>query len=173
MRKGRAGTMTHDYRRNGTVDLFAALNVGTGEVIHACRAHHAGADVLAFFKLIDASVDPDLEIHVVLDNLSAHKSPELTRWLAHPRRKRWHLHFTPTSSSWLNVIERWFRELTERRLRRGSFSSVNELLDAIYDWAAHWNRDPKPFIWHKTAAEIAKVPRGRAALAQVKSATHH
>lgn len=174
MKKGRAGTMTHDYRRNGTVDLFAALNMGTGEVIHACRAHHTGADVLAFFKLIDANVASDLEIHVVLDNLSAHKSPEVTRWLAHPKRKRWLLHFTPTSSSWLNLIEWWFKELTDRRLRRGSFSSVGDLLDAIYDWAAHWNRDPKPFIWHKTAEEIvAKVRRGRAALAQVKSATHH
>ena len=174
MKPGRAGTMTHDYKRNGTVDLFAALNVGTGEVIHACRKKHTAADVLAFFKLIDANVPRDLDIHVVLDNLSAHKAPEVTDWLAHPRRKRWHLHFTPTSSSWLNLIERWFKELTDRRLRRGSFSSVDQLLDAIYDWAHHWNADPKPFAWHKTAEEIiTKVQRGRAALTQAKSATDH
>ena len=174
MRPGRAGTMTHDYKRNGTVDLFAALNVGTGQVIHACRKKHTAADVLAFFKLIDASVPRDLDIHVVLDNLSAHKAPEVADWLAHPKRKRWHLHFTPTSSSWLNLIERWFKELTDRRLRRGAFASVDQLLDAIYDWAHHWNADPKPFVWHKTAEEIiTKVRRGRAALTQAKSATHH
>jgi transposase len=174
MKPGRAGTMTHDYKRNGTIDLFAALNVGTGEVIHACRKKHAAADVLAFFKLIDANVPRDLDIHVVLDNLSAHKAPEVTNWLAQPRRKRWHLHFTPTSSSWLNLIERWFKELTDRRLRRGVFASVDQLLDAIYDWAHHWNADPKPFIWHKTAEEIiTKVRRGRAALTQAKSATDH
>jgi transposase len=172
MKPGRAGTMTHDYKRNGTIDLFAALNVGTGEVIHACRKTHTAADVLAFFKLIDANVPRDLDIHVVLDNLSAHKAPDVTEWLAHPRRKRWHLHFTPTSSSWLNLIERWFKELTDRRLRRGVFASVDQLLDAIYDWAHHWNADPKPFIWHKTAEEIiTKVRRGRAALTQAKSAT--
>ena len=174
MKPGRAGTMTHDYKRNGTVDLFAALNVATGEVIHACRKKHTAADVLAFFKLIDANVARDLDIHVVLDNLSAHKAPEVANWLAHPRRKRWHLHFTPTSSSWLNLIERWFKELTDRRLRRGTFSSVPDLLDAIYDWAHHWNADPKPFVWHKTAEEIiTKVRRGRAALTQAKSATDH
>ena len=174
MKPGRAGTMTHDYKRNGTVDLFAALNVGTGQVIHACRKKHTAADVLAFFKLIDANVPRDLDIHVVLDNLSAHKAPEVAAWLAHPRRARWHLHFTPTSSSWLNLIERWFKELTDRRLRRGAFSSVADLLDAIYDWAHHWNADPKPFVWHKTAEEIiAKVRRGRAALTQAKSATDH
>ncbi len=170
MKPGRAGTMTHDYKRNGTVDLFAALNVGTGEVIHACRKRHTAADVLAFFKLIDANVPRELDIHVVLDNLSAHKAPEVADWLAHPRRKRWHLHFTPTSSSWLNLIERWFKELTDRRLRRGAFSSVPDLLDAIYDWAHHWNADPKPFVWHKTAEEIiTKVRRGRAALTRAKS----
>ena len=174
MKPGRAGTMTHDYKPNGTVDLFAALNVGTGEVLHACRKKHTAVDVLAFFKLIDANVPGDLDIHVVLDNLSAHKAPEVTDWLAHPRRKRWHLHFIPTSSSWLNLIERWFKELTDRRLRRGTFSSVPDLLDAIYDWAHHWNAEPKPFVWHKTAEEIiTKVRRGRTALTRAKSATHH
>jgi transposase len=174
MKPGRAGTRTHDYKRNGTTDLFAALNVATGEVLYDCRKHHKGADILAFFKLLDAHVPRDLAVHVVLDNLSAHMGPEVTKWLDHPNRARWHLHFTPTSSSWLNLIERWFKELTDRRLRRGSFSSVAELVDAIELWAEHWNDDPKPFVWHKTAAEILeKVRRGRAALAQVNSATHH
>jgi transposase len=173
MTPGRAGTMTHDYKRNGTTDLFAALNVGTGEVLTDCRNHHTGADVLRFFKLIDLHVDKDLEIHVILDNLSAHKSPEVKKWLAHPARARWHLHFIPTSSSWLNLVERWFKELTDRRLRRGAFTSVANLIDAIETWVEHWNDDPKPFVWHKTAEEIiTKVRRGRAALAQVESATH-
>ncbi len=174
MKPGRAGTMTHDYRRHGTTDLFAALNVATGEVLYDCRKRHTGKDVLAFFKLIDLHVDRELEIHVVLDNLSAHMGPEVTRWLDHPKRARWHLHFTPTSSSWLNLVERWFKELTDRRLRRGVFSSVSDLIDAIELWAEHWNDNPKPFVWHKTAEEIIeKVRRGRATLTQVKSATHH
>jgi Transposase and inactivated derivatives len=174
MRPGRAGTMTHDYKRHGTTDLFAALNIKTGEVITECRKQHTGADVLAFFKKIDRAVPRRLEIHVVLDNLSAHMGPEVTEWLAHPHRKRWHLHFTPTSSSWLNLVERWFSELTKRRLRRGVFTSVPALIEAIETWVEHWNRDPKPFVWHKPAQEIIeKVRRGRAALHQVKSATHH
>jgi transposase len=175
LRAGRAGTMTHDYKRNGTTDLFAALNVGTGEVLHRCRQGHAATDVLAFFKWIDAHVPAALDIHVVLDNLSAHKAPPVADWLAHPKRARWHLHFTPTSSSWLNLVERWFNELTARRLRRGVFNSVSSLIDAIETWADHWNDDPQPFIWHKPAEEIiAKVRRGRTALtAQAKSATRH
>ena len=119
MKPGRAGTMTHDYKRNGTIDLFAAMNVATGEVLTDLRKGHTGADVLRFFKQIDASVPRGLAVHVVLDNLSAHSTPEITKWLAHKDRRRWHLHFTPTSSSWLNLIERWFKELTDRRLRRG------------------------------------------------------
>jgi transposase len=173
LRPGRAGTMTHDYRRNGTTDLFAALNIATGEVLTDCRRHHTAADVLRFFKLIDLHVPKHLDVHVVLDNLSAHKAPEVKAWLAHPKRARWHLHFIPTSSSWLNLVERWFKELTDRRLRRGAFSSVGDLVHAIETWVEHWNDDPKPFVWHKTAEEIvAKVRRGRAALARVKSATH-
>jgi transposase len=174
MKPGRAGTMTHDYKRNGTTDLFAALNVATGEVLYDCRKTHTGADVLAFFKLIDLHVPRDLEVHIVLDNLSAHMGPEVTTWLDHPRRARWHLHFTPTSSSWLNLVERWFKELTDRRLRRGVFSSVAQLIDAIELWTEHWNDNPQPFVWHATAAEIIeKVRRGRDTLTQVKSATHH
>ncbi len=174
LRPGRAGTMTHDYKRNGTADLFAALNITNGEVLTHCRQHHSAADVLAFFKRIDASVPRGLEIHVVLDNLSAHKAPEITTWLGHPRRKRWHLHFTPTSSSWVNLVERWFKELTDKRLRRGVFSSVADLVAAIEMWVAHWNSDPKPFVWHTPAAEIIeKVQRGRAALHQINSTTDH
>ena len=174
LRPGRAGTMTHDYKRNGTADLFAALNITNGEVLTHCRQHHSAADVLAFFKRIDASVPRRLDIHVVLDNLSAHKAPEITTWLAHPRRTRWHLHFTPTSSSWVNLVERWFKELTDKRLRRGVFTSVADLIAAIELWVAHWNDDPKPFVWHTPAAEIIeKVQRGRATLHQIKSTTDH
>jgi transposase len=169
---GRAGTLTHDYKRHGTTDLFAALNVATGEVLTDCRKRHTAADVLRFFRLIDLHVPAELELHVVLDNLSAHKAPAVKKWLAHPKRARWHLHFIPTSSSWLNLVERWFAELTSRRLRRGTFSSVDALIEAIETWAEHWNDDPKPFVWHKGAEEIiARVRRGRSALARAKSAT--
>ena len=131
MKPGRAGTMTHDYKRHGTIDLFAAMNVGTGQVHTHLRKGHTGADVLAFFKQIDATVERGLSVHVILDNLSAHKAPEVRKWLAHRDRRRWHLHFTPTSSSWLNLVERWFKELTDKRLRRGVFTSVADLTEAI------------------------------------------
>jgi transposase len=175
LKPGRAKTMTHDYRRHGTVDLFAALNIATGEVFHRTRHRHTAADVLAFFKAIDASVPRHLDVHVVLDNLSAHNAPVVREWLEHPRRSRWHLHFTPTSSSWLNLVEGWFAQLTNRRLRAGTFCSVNDLVAAIDQWTDHWNDDPKPFVWQATAKQIiAKVKRGRAALNhQIKSATHH
>jgi transposase len=172
---GRGRTMTHDYKRNGTTDLFAALNVGTGEVLHHTRKSHAGVDVLEFFKWIDKQVPRDLEIHVVLDNLSAHKSEPVRTWLAKPAQKRWHLHFTPTSASWLNLVEGWFAQLTNKRLRTGSFNSVAALTEAIDTWVSHWNNDPKPFVWTKTANDIIdKVRRGRAALTHhTKSATDH
>ena len=174
MVRGRAQTMTHDYRRHGTTDLFAALNVATGEVIAQCRKRHTSADILAFFKRIDATVPRSLDIHVVLDNLSAHTGPEVTTWLAHPRRARWHLHHTPTSSSWLNLVERFFKELTDSRLKRGVFTSVPDLIDAITTWIEHRNLDPKPFIWHAAADDIIKkVQRGRESLAQVKRFTEH
>ena len=172
---GRAGTMTHDYKRNGTTDLFAAMNLATGQVLTHCHKGHTAKDVLAFFKQIDASVPKGLAVHVVLDNLSAHKAPEITKWLSHRDRRRWHLHFTPTSSSWVNLIERWFKELTDKRLRRGVFTNVPELIEAITTWGSHWNDDPKPFIWHTPADEIIeKVQRGRAALnRQINSTTEH
>jgi transposase len=174
MKSGRAGTMTHDYKRHGTIDLFAAMNVATGEVLTDLRKGHTGADVLRFFKQIDASVPRGLGVHVVLDNLSAHSTPEIAKWLAHKDRRRWHLHYTPTSSSWVNLIERWFKELTDKRLRRGTFTSVADLTAAITAWAQHWNTNPTPFIWKATAEDIiTKVRRGRQTLNQLNSQTDH
>jgi len=174
MKKGRGVTMTHDYKRNGTTDLFAAMNVATGEVLHDTKARHSSKEVLDFFKFIDANVSKELDVHVVLDNLSAHKAAPIAAWLAHPQRARWHLHFTPTSSSWLNLVESWFSQLTNRRLKKGTFSSVAQLKDAIGIWTKNWNDDPQPFIWKKPADEIiTKVKRGRTKLASVKSATDH
>jgi transposase len=175
IKPGRARTMTHDYKRNGTVDLFAAMNIATGEVLHDTRPRHAGTDVLAFFRWIDLHVDKHLDVHVVLDNLSAHKSKPVRHWLAHPKRARWHLHFTPTSASWLNLIEGWFSVLTRRALTNTSFTSVAEVETAIDVWASHWNHDPQPFLWTKNADDIiAKVRRGRATLDRVtESATDH
>jgi transposase len=171
MKPGRAGTMTHDYKRNGTIDLFAAVNIATGEVLTDLRKRHTGADVLRFFKQIDAAVPRRLGVHVVLDNLSAHSTPDIAKWLAHKDRRRWHLHYTPTSST-LNLIERWFKELTDKRLRRGAFTSVADLTDAITTWASHWNIDPKPFNWKATAEDIiAKVQRGRDTLHRINSQT--
>jgi len=176
---GRAGTMTHDCKRNGTIDVrltegarkaFRGDEPGYWRSPHDTQKRHAAADVLRFFKQIDASVPRPLAVHVILDNLSAHSAPEITTWLAHRDRRRWHLHFTPTSRSWLNLIEGWFKELTDKRLRRGRFTSVAELTEAITTWAEHWNTDPKPLIWKATAQDIiAKVQRGRDTLHQIKS----
>ena len=174
MKSGRAGTMTHDYKRHGTIDLFAAMNVATGEVLTDLRKGHTGADVLRFFKTIDATVPAGLSVHVVLDNLSAHSTSEIKKWLSHKDRRRWHLHPTPTSSSWLNLIERWFKELTDKRLRRGVFTSVADLTAAITTWAEHWNANPTPFIWKATTEDIiTKVRRGRETLNQINSQTDH
>ena len=160
MKRGRAGTMTHDYKRHGTIDLFAAMNVGTGEVHTHLRKGHAGADVLAFFKQIDATVAQGLSVHVILDNLSAHKAPEVRQWLAHKSRRRWHLHFIPTSSSWLNLVERWFRDLTDKQIRRGVFKSVADLIAAIQAYIQCHNQNPKPFVWTADADLIlGKVGR--------------
>ena len=170
MKPGRARTLTHDYKRNGTIDLFAALNVATGEVLHQTRRRHTGRDVLAFFKWIDLHTPRHLDVHIVLDNLSAHKSQPVRQWLDHPRRKRWHLHFTPTSSSWLNLIEGWFSVLTRKALTNNSFDSVADLTDTIDTWTQHWNDNPQPLVWTRPANDIiAQVKRGQAALN--KSAT--
>lgn len=149
---GQPERRTHNYIRNGTLDLFAALNVATGEVLARCKARHRAADVVAFLREIDARVDPVLEVHVVLDNLSAHRAPPVHRWLL--RHPRFHLHFTPTYASWLNLVERFFGMLTEKALRRGSHTSVAALRDAILAYVAAHNDKGKPFIWTKTADDI-------------------
>jgi transposase len=168
LKPGRAGTMTHDYKRNGTTTLFAALNVLTGMLLFKCMPRHRNGEFLTFLRLIDRSIPKSLKIHVICDNYGTHKHANVVAWLSkHPRIT---LHFVPTSSSWLNLVERWFRELTDKRIRRGSFTSVSELIAAIEDYIARHNADPKPYKWTKTAAEIiAKVQRGRVALAQVQA----
>jgi transposase len=142
MIKGRAGTMTHDYKRHGTTTLFAALDVLTGKVIGQCLPRHRHEEFLVFLKTIDGQVPKNLQVHLILDNYSAHKHPDVTKWLA--RHKRFHLHFTPTSSSWLNQVERWFRDLTERNLRRGIFGSVPDLIASIETYLEAHNDDPSP-----------------------------
>jgi len=143
---------THDYQRNGTIDLFAALNVATGEVITDLRKTHTSKDFVAFLNNINRNVTDELDVHIVLDNLSAHKTPLVQRWLL--RHRRFHLHFTPTYGSWMNLVERWFSALTTKQLQHGAHDSVAQLAADINEWVEHWNHDPKPFIWHKTADEI-------------------
>lgn len=166
MKPGRAGTMTHDYKPNGTTTLFAALNVLTGVTLGKCLPRHRNGEFLTFLRLIDRSIDKGMQVHLIVDNYGTHKHANVKTWL-HPRL---HLHFVPTSSSWLNMVERWFRDLTTKRLKRGSFASVPELLAAIEDYIANNNDGPKPFEWTKTADEIiAKVNRGRVALEQARA----
>jgi transposase len=163
MKKGRAGTMTHDYKRNGTTTLFAALNVLTGAVIGQCLARHRHEE---FLRTIDKQVPQGLEVHLILDNYSTHKHADVDRWLR--RHKRFRLHFTPTSSSWPNLVERLFRELTDKALRRGSFNSVPELITAIQEYLDAHNENPKPFVWTATTESIlAKVRRGRVTLQEI------
>jgi transposase len=168
MTKGRAGTMTHDSKRHGTTTLFAALNVLTGVVIGRCLPRHRNTEFLKFLRVIDREVPTGLQIHMICDNYGTHKHPNVKEWLAkHPR---FHLHFTPTSSSWLNLVERWFRDLTDKAIRRGVFHSVNDLITAIEAYLKASNDNPKPFIWTATAEQIlTKVARGRVALQQVKN----
>ncbi len=168
MKKGRAGTMTHDYKRHGTTTLFAALNVLTGVVVGQCLPRHRHEEFLKFLKTIDSQTPQGLAVHLILDNYATHKHPNVQRWLAtHPR---FHLHFTPTSSSWLNLVERWFRNLTDKALRRGVFHSVPDLILAIETYLQTNNDNPKPFIWTASAeAILAKVRRGRVTLTQVAS----
>lgn len=149
---GQPERQTHNYIRNGTLDLFAALNVATGEVIARCKQRHRAKDFVDFLRELDTHVEDDLEIHVVLDNLSAHKAATVHRWLL--RNPRFHLHFTPTYSSWLNLVERFFGLLTEQALRRGSHTSIPQLRQAILDYVASHNENGKPFKWTKTADEI-------------------
>ncbi len=152
MRPGQAERRTHDYKRNGITDLFAALNVATGEVIHHQRPQHRAVEFRNFLSAIDKTVPDGLDVHVVLDNSSTHKTPAINRWLV--RHPRFHFHFTPTSSSWLNLVERWFAEITNRMLRRSAHRTLKDLARDIDTWIATWNDNPRPFVWHKTADEI-------------------
>jgi transposase len=163
MKPGRAGTMTHDYKRNGTTTLFAALNVLTGSVIGQCLPRHRHSEFLTFLRTIDRTVPKGLQIHLIFDNYATHTHPNVKAWLAkHPR---FHLHFTPTSSSWVNMVESFFSQLTNKAIRRGVFTSVPDLIAAIDAYLVANNTDPKPFTWTKTTDQIIeKVQRGRLTL---------
>lgn len=158
MRPGQAERRSHDYTRHGTVSLFAALNTATGKVIGKCFPRHRGREFLSFLREIENSVPDDLDVHLVIDNYATHKTPAIRRWLA--KRPRWHIHFTPTSASWINQVERFFANLTEKQIRRGVFRSTRELEKAIRDYIATVNDNPKPFRWTKSADDIlASVKR--------------
>ncbi len=160
IRPGLPESRTHDYRRNGTIDLFAALNVLDATVITEFHHKHRHREFLVFLRTIDESVPEALDIHVILDNLQTHKTPEVKRWLR--RHPRFRFHFTPTSSSWLNLVERWFSALTTRRIRRGTFRSVRELVAAIREFLAVYLENPRPFVWRATADDILrKVAKNR------------
>lgn len=166
MKKGRARTMTYDYKRHGTTTLFAALDVVTGKVIGSCLPKHRHGEFLKFLRTVDANVPVGLDVDLILDNYATHKHPNVKAWLA--KNPRFHLHFTPASSSWLNLVERWFRELTDKALRRGVFHSVPDLIEAIEQYLDAHNDLPKPLIWTATADSILeKVARGRVALQTV------
>ena len=163
MKKGRAGTMTHDYKRHGTTTLFAALDVATGTVLGTCMKRHRHQEFLRFLREINRATPRHLDLHLIVDNYATHKHPKVKAWLSkHPRL---HLHFTPTSSSWLNLVERFFALITQERIRRGAFTSVPDLESAIMDYLEHHNADPKPFVWTAPASAILeKVARAKQAL---------
>ena len=154
LRPGLPARQTHDYQRHGTTTLFAALNVLEGTVIAACESKHRHQEFIRFLNRIDASVNSGQDVHLVLDNYGTHKHPEVKKWLA--ERPRYHLHFTPTSSSWINQVERWFAEITRKRIRRGTFRSVTELIRAIKDYVRHYNKNPQPFQWVASASQIIR-----------------
>ena len=172
LKKGRAQTMTHDYKRHGTTTLFAALNVLDGQVIGQCQQRHTHAEWLKFLRKIDRETPKDKTLHLIADNYATHKHPAVQAWLAeHPR---FNMHFTPTSAAWLNMVERFFRDLTTERLRRGVFTSVPELVTAIDEYVAHHNANPKPFIWTKSARDILqKVIRASSRLSSKQNGTLH
>lgn len=172
MKKGRAATMTHDYKRNGTTTLFAALNVLDGQVIGQCQPRHTHTEWLKFLRQIDRATPKGKALHLIVDNYATHKHPKVLAWLKkHPR---FHMHFTPTSASWMNMVERFFRDITTARLRRGVFTNVPELVAAIEEYIAHHNENPKPFIWTKSARDILqKVIRANSRLSSKQSATLH
>lgn len=152
LRPGQVERRTHDYARYGTTSLFAALDVATGKVIGECHRRHRSAEFRRFLDTIEANVPPELDVHLILDNYGTHKTPMIRRWLA--RRPRFAVHFTPTSSSWLNLVERFFAGLTQQQLRRGTHRSTTQLETAIKNYLRLYNEDPRPFVWHKTADEI-------------------
>jgi transposase len=167
LKKGRCGTMTHDYKRNGTTTLFAALEVAQGKVVGQCYARHRHQEFLKFLKTLDAEFAGDLKLHVVMDNYGTHKHPHIQNWLQ--RHPRFIPHFVPTSSSWLNLVERWFGELTSKRIRRGVFISVADLERAIAEFLATWNQEPKPFVWTATVASIVeKLSRCKQTLEKIQ-----
>lgn len=172
LKKGRAQTMTHDYKRNGTTTLFAALNVLDGQVIGQCQPRHTHVEWLKFLRQIDRQTPKDKTLHLIADNYATHKHPNVQKWLAkHPR---FTMHFTPTFASWLNMVERFFRDITTERLRRGVFTSVPELIAAIDEYLAHHNTKPKPFIWTRSARDILqKVIRANQRLSSKQNGTLH
>ena len=163
LKKGRCGTMTHDYKRNGTATLFAAMSTLNGTVISMYDDRYRHQEWLKFLRVIDGVTPPDKELHLIADNYATHKHPKVQKWLV--RHPRFHVYFTPTSSSWLNMVERFFRDLTEQRLRRGVFRNVEELIMAIGDYIDKHNANPKPFVWTAKASDVLeKVKRARAVL---------
>ena len=167
LKKGRCGTMTHDYKRNGTTTLFAALSLLDGKVIGQCHARHRHQEFLKFLRRLDREFPGERQLHLVLDNYGTHKTPEVQAWLK--RHRRFVPHFIPTSSSWLNLVERWFGELTEKAVRRGAFGSVPDLVQAIEAFLAAWNADPQPFVWTAKLEEILqKIDRARAKLESIQ-----
>ena len=163
MKKGRCGTMTHDYKRHGTTTPFAALNMLDGKVIGECLPRHRSKEFVKFLGTIDRNTPAELDLHLIVDNYSTHKSPQVIRWLK--RHRRFHLHFIPTSSSWLNMIERWFRNITDKAIRRGAFKSVPSLIAAIQQYLDAHNAAPKIFTWTKDADTIlAKIAKCKEAL---------
>jgi transposase len=167
--RGRCGTMTHDYKRNGTTTLFAALEMTEGRIIGTCMDRHRHQEWIKFLHMIDQQTPAELDLHLIVDNYSTHKHPKVKAWFK--RHPRFHQHFVPTSSSWLNMVERWFRDLTDKRIRRGVFKSVADLIAAIEAYIQHHNSNPKPFVWTAKAEDIiAKYRRAKAVLDKVQTA---
>ena len=168
LKPGRAGTMTHDYKRHGTTTLFAALEMAEGKLIGKCMPRHRHQEWIKFLELIDEQTPAKLDLHLIVDNYRTHKHEKVQRWLK--RHPRFHMHFIPTSSSWLNLIERWFREITDKRIRRDSFTSVPQLIEAIMDYIQEHNQHPKAFVWSAKVEDILeKVRRARAVLDKIAS----